>query len=287
MVKQTKKNRKSRIMRKSRKVRKSRKLRKSKTMQKSRKLRKSKSMRKSRYRTHREGGGWFTSKYSPTQQMMLGLIKKENENLDEIIKENDKILMRTKPEFKGIISRADKRIMRASAYKEILKNVKYYIKNNINLLMPDVNVVNEKNYEKVYLNRLADVNIVFMEVLTIEEIYCILNVKPEKYLSEYTNLEPDNRCKQSENVDKIYESLFIKVPSSGFVDLSQKKSPTMNVMEEGEEGNDDGPDAAADDAAADDYMEVGDGVVDEVDDGDADGDDAADGDAGYIKVESN
>jgi hypothetical protein len=213
---------------------------------------------------------------------MLGLIKKENENLDEIIKENDKILMRTKPEFKGKIAIADKRIMRASAYKEILKNVKYYIKNNINLLMPDVNVVNKK----VYLNRLADVNIVFMEVLKIEEIYCILNVKPGKYLSEYTNLGPDNRCKQSENVDKIYESLFIKVPSSGFVDLSQKESPTINGNS-GEEGNDDGPDAAADDAAADDYMEVGDGVVDEVDDGDADGDDAADGDAGYIKVESN
>ena len=272
-------------MRKSRKVRKSRKLRKSKTMQKSRKLRKSKTVQKSRYRTHREGGGWFTSKYSPTQKIMLGLIKKENENLDEIIKENDKILMRTKPEFKGIISRADKRIMRASAYKEILKNVKYYIKNNINLLMPDVNVVNKKNYEKVYLNRLADVNIVFMEGLKIEEIYCILNVKPGKHLSEYTKL--DYKCKQSENVDKIYESLFIKAPSSVFVDLSQKESPTMNVMEEGEEGNDDGPDAAADDAAADDYMEVGDGVVDEVDDGDADGDDAADGDAGYIKVESN
>ena len=293
MVKQTKKNRKSKSMRKSRKVRKSksmrksRKLRKSKTMRKSRTLRKSKSMRKSRYRTHREGGGFlgFGNNYNSNQKIMLGLIRKENIKLDKIIEESNKTLMRTIPDFIGIIAKADQSIRRASAYKEILRNVKYSIENNINLLMPpNVNVVDKNDYS----NRLADVNIVFMKVLKIEEIYCILNVEPvkkDRKKNEYNKL--DYKCKQSESVYKIYESLFIKAPSSVFVDLSTKESPIMNdnsgnngkeeEEEEEEEGNDVGPAAAVEVAAAadDDYMEV------------ADEDDAADAAAGYMEVGSS
>ena len=205
--------RKSRKLRKSRSMRKSRKLRKSKTMRKSRKLRKSKSMRKSRYRTHRQGGGFLggDNNYDSNQQIMLGLISQENKKLDKIINFNDKLFNVKKS------ATADQSLTRAYAYQEFLNNVGYSIKNNKNLLMPDVNDVDKKDYS----NRLADVNKQFMnfnEGLKIEEIYCILNVKPGEYLGEYINL--GNECKQSESVYKIYQSLFIKAPSSVFVDLS-------------------------------------------------------------------
>ena len=96
-------------------------------MQKSRKLRKSKSMRKSRYRTHREGGGWFTSKYDSTQRKMLKPIRKKIKFTEYSYQEYMKMYVKSIDE--GLVNKGWDDIMLKSGFiMRILRIVEQCIK---------------------------------------------------------------------------------------------------------------------------------------------------------------
>lgn len=261
MVKQTKKNRKSRKVRKSRSIRKSRKLRKSKT------VRKSKTMRKSRYRTHREGGGWFTSKYSPTQQMMLKPIRNYIKYLKGQFEHRYRGLMNDpKHERKFMnmlvnglelhILRIVKQCIKQKNYTDgakQLKSSKEYKEKVVKLfnMMPNLTLANIKHFicsSYIESNKKDLFNIINNQVINNEAV------------KELDNEDNIKKCKSDidniPEIKEIYELLLVD-PSK----LVLKEDVGVVGDEEDEDDEEDYDDAtpAADAAAApadDDYFEV-------------------------------